>query len=116
MNDGESSVPAVELRGVSKRFGSRVILKLGCDSAESPLLVPVGFPAGQEPVQMPVACGSRKIFIQSTNDEFAPRDKVEELFGRIQDPKKLVWIEASDHFFQGGLEQLEQTAATLLDS
>jgi hypothetical protein len=96
-------------------FGSRVILKLGCNAPEKPLLVAVGFPAGQDPVQMPSSCGASKVFIQSTNDEFAPREKVEELYARVEEPKRLVWIEASDHFFQGGLDRLEETASGLLD-
>jgi alpha/beta superfamily hydrolase len=54
-------------------------------------------------------CGAAKIFVQSTHDEFGPRAALEELFAATAQPKRLVWVEAADHFFAGALETLEET-------
>ncbi len=48
------------------------------------------------------------MFIQSTNDKFGPRPAMEAYFARLQEPKKLVWVEAADHFFAGALPEFEE--------
>ena len=90
-------------------FGSRVILRLGCSTGDSSHLLAAGFPAAHGEAAFLESCPSPKIFIQSTRDEFAPVPQMEALFERIAEPKQLVWIEAQDHFFQGNLDQLEET-------
>jgi alpha/beta superfamily hydrolase len=32
---------------------------------------------------------------------------MEALYERLPGPKELIWIEAADHFFAGGLDELE---------
>ena len=56
------------------------------------------------------------IFIQSTHDEFGPREQLEALVERLPGPKQLHWVEASDHFFAGGLEQLEEVVLGVAES
>jgi uncharacterized protein len=90
-------------------FGSRIILRMGCRTGDASLLVAAGFPTAHGDAAFLETCRSPKIFIQSTHDEFAPVPQMETLFERIADPKQLVWIEAQDHFFQGSLDQLEET-------
>ncbi|MBI2679848.1 MAG: alpha/beta hydrolase [Candidatus Solibacter usitatus] len=90
-------------------FGSRIILGLGCTTGGASLLIAAGFPAAHGDPAFLESCQSPKIFIQSTRDEFAPVPQMEALFERIAEPKQLVWIDAQDHFFQGGLDQLEET-------
>jgi alpha/beta superfamily hydrolase len=90
-------------------FGSRIILQLGCSSGDASRLIATGFPTAHGDPEFLESCQSPKIFIQSTRDEFAPVPQMEALFERIAEPKQLVWIEAQDHFFQGGLDQLEET-------
>ena len=51
-----------------------------------------------------------KIFIQSTHDQYGPREEFERVFTRFAEPKRVVWIEAADHFFAGALEQVEAAA------
>jgi alpha/beta superfamily hydrolase len=90
-------------------FGSRIILRLGCAAGDASLLIAAGFPAAHGDAAFLESCKSPKVFIQSTHDEFAPVPQMEALFERIAEPKRLVWIEAEDHFFQGGLDKLEET-------
>jgi alpha/beta superfamily hydrolase len=95
-------------------FGSRVILRLGCSTADASQLIAAGFPTAHDDPAFLESCRAPKIFIQSTHDEFAPVPQMEALFERIAAPKRLVWIEAEDHFFQGSLDQLEETVLGLV--
>jgi hypothetical protein len=35
------------------------------------------------------------------------------LYAQVADPKRLIWVEAQDHFFAGGLDELERQVAAL---
>jgi len=91
-------------------FGSRIILRLGCASGEAKAarLIAVGFPAGQAEGRELGRCDIPRIFIQSTNDEFGPKEAMAAYFAQLPEPKKLVWVEAKDHFFAGGLDEFEE--------
>jgi uncharacterized protein len=89
-------------------FGSRIILKIGCESIGASRLIAVGFPCIQESSRELGHCGVPRIFIQSTNDQFGPRAAMEAYFETLQQPKQLVWVEARDHFFAGALDEFEE--------
>ena len=93
-------------------FGSRVILRLGCELGDVARLVAVGFPAKSETSYLN-SCTVPKFFITSTGDQYAPRDQMEALFTAIAKPKKMIWIEAADHFFAGALDHLEEAVFSL---
>jgi len=88
-------------------FGSRIILKLGCENEAASRLIAVGFPAANAVDRALGACQTPRIFIQSTHDQFGPKEAMEAYFASLKDPKELIWVEASDHFFAGGLDQFE---------
>jgi len=91
-------------------FGSRIVLRLGCAAGDASLLIAAGFPTVLGDAAFLESCLAPKVFIQSTHDEFAPRPDMQALFDeRIAQPKRLIWIESEDHFFQGALDQLEET-------
>jgi alpha/beta superfamily hydrolase len=88
-------------------FGSRVILRLGCDLMSAARVIAAGFPTrAGEPAGL-LHCTASKIFIQSTNDQYGPREELEALFARLPEPKRLIWVEADDHFFAGALDEFE---------
>jgi uncharacterized protein len=89
-------------------FGSRIILKLGCELSDASRLVPVGYPAGLEGTAGTDPCGIPRFFIHSTHDEFCPVAAMEAYFAKLTGPKQLIWVEAADHFFAGALDQLEE--------
>ena len=89
-------------------FGSRIILKLGCEIPGAKRLIAVGFPAGDPASRALGACEIPRVFIQSTNDEFGPRDAMESYFASLEEPKELIWVEARDHFFAGALDEFEE--------
>jgi len=51
-------------------------------------------------------CTKPKLFVSGSRDQFAPPGKLEALVNTFADPKKLVRIEAGDHFFEGRLKEM----------
>jgi len=47
-----------------------------------------------------------KLFVSGSRDQFAPPGKLEALVSTFAEPKKLVRIEAGDHFFEGRLKEM----------
>jgi len=94
-------------------FGSRVILSLGCALPDAQRLIALGFPAKRDPVGMLAHCTVPKVFFQSTHDEYGPRAEMEAFYALVAEPKRLIWVEAQDHFFANGLDELERQVAAL---
>jgi uncharacterized protein len=89
-------------------FGSRIILKLGCEVSGATRLIAVGFPANLSDSQPLGQCPVPKIFILSTRDEFCAVPAMEKYYAALPEPKELIWVEAQDHFFTGALDQFEE--------
>jgi hypothetical protein len=92
-------------------FGSRIILNLGCALPDAYRLIALGFPAKRDPVGVLAQCATPKLFIQSTHDEYGPRPEMEAFYAQVAEPKQLIWIEAENHFFAGGLDELQKQVA-----
>jgi alpha/beta superfamily hydrolase len=92
-------------------FGSRAIMTLGCELGAPEFLMAVGFSTRMGSWDFLSQCTVHKIFIHSTHDEYGPRIDFERLYGGVPEPKRLIWIEAADHFFAGALEELEEQVA-----
>jgi uncharacterized protein len=91
-------------------FGARIALRLGCSlAAPAPRrAIAVGFPTGRHDFGYLSTCGNMpKYFVQSTDDEHGPAWELEAAFAEFAEPKHLEFIEAGDHFFEGGLDELE---------
>jgi alpha/beta superfamily hydrolase len=89
-------------------FGSRIILKLGCEIAGVKQLVPVGFPISTDGTSALGRCPVPRTFIHSTNDQFGSVAELQAYFDTLEGPKDLIWIEAADHFFAGALDPFEE--------
>ena len=89
-------------------FGARAVSSLGCSIPGARFLIAAGFPTDFGDSDYLQTCPVPKIFIQSTHDQYGPRERMEALFSRIDGPKRLIWVEAADHFFAGGLDELEE--------
>jgi alpha/beta superfamily hydrolase len=94
-------------------FGARVILRLGCQLADPRRLIAAGFPTAYKNREYLEGCGHEKIFIHSTHDEHGPRPEFEAMYATVPEPKRLIWVEAQDHFFKGALDELERVVAGL---
>jgi alpha/beta superfamily hydrolase len=93
-------------------FGSRIILRLGCEASGASRLIIVGFPSSYYSDEFLPECPAPRIFIQSTHDQFGSKQELEAFFDRLRGPKRLLWVEGKDHFFRAALDQFEQ-AVTL---
>ena len=89
-------------------FGSRIILKLGCEDGAVARLLAVGVPAAYAETGDLGNCSTPRVFIQSTNDQFGPRPAMQAYFDGLSGPKELVWVEAADHFFVDALPSFEE--------
>ena len=92
-------------------FGSRVIMRLGCQmQAENPApvrLIAAGFPTTRGRFEYLAHCALPKYFVHSTIDVHGPRRELEAAFEWFAEPKSLQFIEAQDHFFAGALDEFE---------
>ena len=113
--DAEYHLPLI-FAGFS--FGAAPGLRAACPDPRVQALIALGTPV------VPVAGGSEeprvynydflrdcakpKLFISGARDQYAPRAKLEALVASVPGPKKLVLIEAGDHFFEGRLRELRE--------
>ena len=88
-------------------FGSRIILKLGCETPDVSKLIAVGFPADLSDSQALGYCPVPRVFIISRNDQFCSVPAMETYFAGLPEPKELIWVDAADHFFSDKLDELE---------
>jgi alpha/beta superfamily hydrolase len=101
----------VTLAGFS--FGSRIALRLACGGEAARRVIAVGFPTVYKDREYLTGCTVPRIFVQSTRDQYGPASDLEALFATLPEPKRLIFIEAQDHFFAGALEKLEEEVAGL---
>ena len=89
-------------------FGSYVGLRAGCGDDRVKGLIALGLPAHAEGRDYTYAflshCTRPKLFISGDHDGYGPRPHMEAVFAAAAEPKRLVWIEGAEHFFQGTAE------------
>jgi uncharacterized protein len=101
----------VALAGFS--FGARTILQAGCSAQGAARLIAAGYPTRFGTLGLLETCRAPKHFLQSTHDEYGPREALEQLVASLPEPKSLTFIESRDHFFAGGLEAFEKAVKAL---
>ena len=89
-------------------FGSRIALRIGCSATDTRQVMAVGFVANYAAEPTLTSCAVPRVFISSTRDEFAPKERLEEMIRVAPEPKKLIFIDAADHFFKGALDEFEK--------
>jgi alpha/beta superfamily hydrolase len=97
-------------------FGARVAMGLGCEVGDARFVLAAGFPTRWGAPEYLESCTTPKMFIQSTNDQYGPRGELEVMYARFAEPKQLRWVEASDHFFAGALDEMEASTSLLVNS
>jgi alpha/beta superfamily hydrolase len=96
-------------------FGSRVAMQVGCglEAIKPTRIVPVGVPVLRTRFEAFLECPIPRFFVQSTNDEYGPVADMQAAFDQCTGPKKLFFVESKDHFFAGGLDELESVIAEI---
>jgi uncharacterized protein len=94
-------------------FGAAVGLRAACPDSRVKAAISLGTPIS--PVDdrsydysFLETCTKPKLFISGSRDQFASKAKLEALVAPLPEPKKLVIIEAADHFFAGRLREMRE--------
>ncbi len=96
-------------------FGAAVGLRPACADPRVAALIALGLPAvtiagrAEDRVydfEFLRECTKPKLFVSGSRDQFAPAGRLEALVNTFANPKKLVRIEAGDHFFEGRLKEM----------
>ena len=95
-------------------FGSRVVLRLAGENSDAEQVIAVGFPTVYKDKSYLDHCTVPRAFVQSTHDEFGSVADLSAVVNALADPKRMILVEARDHFFAGALEELETQIANLL--
>lgn len=106
--DREFTLPII-FAGFS--FGAAVGLRAACPDERVTALIVLGLPATAiddrtYDFEFLSSCTKPKLFVSGSRDQFAPPGKLEALVASFAETKKLVRIEAGDHFFEGRLKEL----------
>jgi uncharacterized protein len=96
-------------------FGSRIVLRLGCERIGARRVIAAGFPTVYKDVSYLIGCKVLRIFVQSTHDQYGPLADLTKLVATLPEPKQLIAIPAGDHFFTGSLDRLEEAIVKLAD-
>jgi uncharacterized protein len=103
----QSRYPTLPFSLAGFSFGSRIVLKLGCETPGPTRLIAAGFPANLTDSNLLGRCPVPRTFIVSTHDQFCAVPAMEAYFAALEEPKELIWIDAPDHFFSGALDEFE---------
>jgi uncharacterized protein len=95
-------------------FGAAIGLRAACPDARVDSVIGLGLPLLPTDdrvydLNFLQTCNKPKLLVSGTRDQFGPRLRLEELALSLPEPKKLVLIEAADHFFEGRLKELRET-------
>lgn len=94
-------------RAAGFSFGSRIALQLAAQESGIGRVIAAGFPTRVAEREYAHRVRVPKYFVQSTRDEFGPREELAAFFESLAEPKQLEWVEAEDHFFAGALDAFE---------
>lgn len=103
---GEFPARPIVLAGFS--FGAEVGLRVGCADPRVTRLVGLGVPVNESDLSYLTHCAKPKLFVHGTRDQFGARDRLEALFAAVPEPKRLVFVDDADHFFNGKLDQVDR--------
>jgi alpha/beta superfamily hydrolase len=89
-------------------FGSAMAVRAGCGDARVRALLVMGFPAAMlKDTSFLATCTQPRLFVQGEHDAFADGAAIRALVAPLPEPKTLVVVPGSDHFFNGHLDELQ---------
>jgi len=103
----QARIPGTPVCLMGFSFGSWVGLAVGAADIRVSALVGLGLPAASMSFDFLYTVAKPKLIIQGTEDVYGPRSRVEALFDRLDEPKRLHWVEGADHFFTKRLEEVQ---------
>jgi alpha/beta superfamily hydrolase len=93
-------------------FGAAMALRVGAADPRVRALLVLGFPFRMVPdPSFLTAVRTPRLFVQGENDELGGREPIQALVDPLPEPKRLLVVPGSDHFFTGHLEALQSAIA-----
>jgi alpha/beta superfamily hydrolase len=104
-------------------FGAAMALSACCgegrDGSAIRALIALGLPTESEfrTYRYPflAQCAIPKLFLSGDHDEYAPVEQLAQMAGFAANPKRLLILPGSDHFFRGHLAQMQKALAGWLE-
>jgi alpha/beta superfamily hydrolase len=113
--------PGVPIWAAGFSFGSWVALETGARDDRVTVLIGIAPPvvtsvSGQSyDFTETLASPKPKFFVQGEADDVCPIEGMWQFYGRLQEPKELVVIDAADHLFEGRAQEVGEALADLLE-
>jgi alpha/beta superfamily hydrolase len=101
--------PGLPLVAGGFSFGSVMALIVGTSDPRVRALLAMGIPIVHvnDPRAFLDPCTKPRLFLQGEQDEYGDRARIEALVAPLHEPKSLVVVPRSDHFFNGHLEEVQ---------
>jgi alpha/beta superfamily hydrolase len=106
------AVQTVVVAGYS--FGSMVGLQAGATDPRVHKIIGVAFPIGLRDPAFLLPVTKAKLLISGDHDNYSPIPALEELFGKLPEPKALTIVKGADHFFWGQEGEIAKAAVEFL--
>lgn len=106
--------PGLPLWAGGMSFGSYVGCSAGAGDRRVTTLLGIALPVTRYDFGAVERSEKAKFFIHGEFDELCPLKAVREFYGRCEEPKELVVIDAADHLFDGKVSQLAEAVEDLL--
>jgi alpha/beta superfamily hydrolase len=106
--------PVLPLWAGGVSFGSYVGLTAGAADRRVTTLLGIALPVTRYDFSAVERSEKAKFFIHGEFDELCPLKDVREFYGRCEEPKDLVVIDAADHLFDGKVSQVAEAVEDLL--
>jgi len=114
LDQAERRFPGLPLVLGGFSFGSSMALRVGVADERVRALFALGFPASMvadtssTPASSRLASGRKPcLFVQGERDELGPVERIREMLEGLPEPRTLVVVPESDHFFTGHLDALQ---------
>jgi alpha/beta superfamily hydrolase len=92
-------------------FGAATGIKAVCSDERVVGIISLGTPVAAEGRHYRYGflenCTKPKLFVSGSNDQYSPREVLEGVVARAAEPKKLVIVEGTEHFFVGKLHEMQ---------
>jgi alpha/beta superfamily hydrolase len=112
--------PGIPLWAAGFSFGAWVALEVGAADERVELLIGIAPPVATSVSGMAyefpntLASTKPKFFVQGEADEVCPLEAMWQFYGRLEEPKELVVIDAADHLFEAKTQEVGEALEDLL--
>jgi len=109
LGQGETLFPGLPLVLGGFSFGSAMALRVGVADERARALFALGFPASMlDDASFLDGCRKPRLFVQGDHDTFGSGERIRGLVDALPEPRALVVVPESDHFFTGHLDALQE--------